>query len=171
MIRKLNQYDVEMIEQPCGHQNLKTLQQIRKLSPTSIAADQSVFNSVDVLNAVTLGAADLIVLGIHETGGILGFLKAAAVAEAAGVNICIHGLHETGITTCAANQAGALISNLDDGNQYMNHLLTNDIISDPDLKLDNGSLKVIKGPGLGFDLDQDAVKEAEEIFFAKLDNR
>ena len=171
MIRKLNQYDVEMIEQPCGHQNLKTLQQIRKLSPTSIAADQSVFNSVDVLNAVTLGAADLIVLGIHETGGILGFLKAAAVAEAAGVNICIHGLHETDITTCAANQAGALISNLDDGNQYMNHLLTNDIISDPDLKLDNGSLKVIKGPGLGFDLDQDAVKEAEENFIATLDNR
>ena len=171
MIGKLNQYDVEMIEQPCGHQNLKTLQQIRKLSPTSIAADQSVFNSVDVLNAVTLGAADLIVLGIHETGGILGFLKAAAVAEAAGVNICIHGLHETGITTCAANQAGALISNLDDGNQYMNHLLTNDIISDPDLKLDNGSLKVIKGPGLGFDLDQDAVKEAEENFIATLDNR
>ena len=167
MIRKLNQYDIEMIEQPCGHQNLKTLQQIRQLSPTSIAADQSVFNSVDVLEAVSMGAADLIVLGIHETGGIRGFLQAAAVAEAAGINICLHGLHETGITTCSANQAGAIISNLDDGNQYMNHLLTNDIISNPDLKLKNGSLSIIKGPGLGFELDQEAVKEAEENFLVK----
>ena len=170
MIGKLNQYDVEMIEQPCGHQNLKTLQQIRQLSPISIAADQSVFNSVDVLNAVTLGAADLIVLGIHETGGILGFLKAAAVAEAAGINICIHGLHETGITTCASNQAGALVTNLDDGNQYMNHLLTSDIISAPNLKLDGGSLNVIKGPGLGFELDEDAVKKAENNYLEKIKN-
>ena len=168
MIKKLDKYDIEMIEQPCGHQNLKTLQQIRQLSPISIAADQSVFNSFDVLNAVTLGAAELIVLGIHETGGILGFLKAAAVAEAAGINICIHGLHETGITTCAANQAGAIISNLDDGNQYMNHLLTNDIISSPDLILEKGSLKVIKGPGLGFQLDENAVKDAEDKYLDKI---
>ena len=168
MIKKLDKYDIEMIEQPCGHQNLKTLQQIRQLSPISIAADQSVFNSFDVLNAVTLGAAELIVLGIHETGGILGFLKAAAVAEAAGINICIHGLHETGITTCAANQAGAIISNLDDGNQYMNHLLTNDIISSPDLILEKGSLKVIKGPGLGFELDENAVKDAEDKYLDKI---
>ena len=48
-------------------------------------------------------------LGIHETGGILGFIKAASVAEAAGINVCLHGLHETGITTCAANQAGAQV--------------------------------------------------------------
>ena len=168
MIGKLHKYDIEMIEQPCGHQNIKTLQQIRQLSPISIAADQSIFNSVDVLNAVTLGAADLIVLGIHETGGILGFIKAASVAEAAGINVCLHGLHETGITTCAANQAGALISNLDDGNQYMNHLLTNDIISSPDLKLDKGSLKVIKGPGLGFELDENAVKDAEKNYLDKI---
>jgi len=170
MIKKLDKYDIEMIEQPCGHQNLKTLQQIRQLSPISIAADQSVFNSVDVLNAVTLGAAELIVLGIHETGGILGFLKAAAVAEAAGINICIHGLHETGITTCAANQAAALISNLDDGNQYMNHLLTNDIISKPDLELDKGSLNVIKRPGLGFDLDKNEVLKAENNYIEKIKN-
>ena len=55
--------------------------------------------------------------------------KAAAVAESAGLNICIHGLHETGITTCASNQVAATIPNLDDGNQFMNQLIESDIIS------------------------------------------
>ena len=99
------------------------MRQIKENSPIAIAADQAVFNVTDVYNAVTLGTADLIVLGLHEAGGVIPFLEAAAVASAAGVNVCIHGLHETGITTCAANHAAAVIHNLDDGNQYMNHLL------------------------------------------------
>ena len=50
----------------------------------------------------------------------------------------------------------------------MNHLLTNDIISSPDLKLEKGSLKVIKGPGLGFELDKNAVKDAEDKYLDKI---
>jgi L-alanine-DL-glutamate epimerase-like enolase superfamily enzyme len=103
-------------------------------------------------------------LGIHETGGIEGFKKAAAVAESAGLNICIHGLHETGITTCAVNQVASTLPNLDDGNQYMNHLLETDIIKTPDLTLFEGSLPTLDGPGLGFEINHEAVKEAEERY-------
>tara|TARA_B100000959_G_scaffold247121_1_gene273135 strand:- start:672 stop:1808 length:1137 start_codon:yes stop_codon:yes gene_type:complete len=164
MIRKIAAYDIEMIEQPCGHESLHALRQIRENSPIAIAADQSVFNAADVYNAVTLGAADLIVLGLHETGGIVPFIEAAGVAAAAGVNICIHGLHETGVTTCAANQAAAVLSNLDDGNQYMNHLLVSDIISSPNLTLVDARLPVLDGPGLGFEIDPDAVARAATAY-------
>ena len=115
--------------QPCDHRSLQALRQIRENSPIAIAADQSVFDTADVYNAVRMGAADLIVLGLHETGGVVPFIEAAAVAAAAGINICLHGVHETGITTCASNHAAAVIANLDDGNQYMNHLLASDVIS------------------------------------------
>ena len=162
MICKLAVYDVEMIEQPCDHRSLYALHQIRESSSTAIAADQSVFNAADVYTAVTLGAADLIVLGLHETGGIVPFLEAASVAAAAGINICIHGVAETGITTCAANHAAALIPNLDDGNQYMNHLLASDIISSPRLELTDASLPVLSGPGFGFEINPDAVAKAAE---------
>jgi len=162
MICKLAVYDVEMIEQPCDHRSLYALRQIRESSSTAIAADQSVFNAADVYTAVTLGAADLIVLGLHETGGIVPFLEAASVAAAAGINICIHGVAETGITTCAANHAAALIPNLDDGNQYMNHLLASDIISSPRLELTDARLPVLSGPGFGFEINPDAVAKAAE---------
>jgi L-alanine-DL-glutamate epimerase-like enolase superfamily enzyme len=54
--------------------------------------------------------------------------------------------------------------NLDDGNQYMNHFLREDIIVRPDLTLQQGRLPVIPGPGLGFELDWDAIARAEEAY-------
>ena len=164
MIEKLEDFSIEMIEQPCNHMNISVLKQIKDLNKVSIGVDQSVFNLNDLFQIALLNAADLVVLGLHETGGIGGLKKAAAVAESAGLNICIHGLHETGITTCAANQVAATIPNLDDGNQFMNHLIESDIINSPDLTLQNGGLPVLDGPGLGFEINLEAVQEAKEKF-------
>jgi len=137
---------------------------VRANSPVAIAADQLVFTPYDAYNVCRENAADLIVLGLHETGGLLRFSKVAHIAEAAGIDICIHGLYETGITTCAANQVAATLPNLDDGNQYMNHFLEWDIVISPDLSLQNGRLPVLKGPGLGFELDWDAISQASDLY-------
>ena len=140
MIERLKAFNPEMIEQPCDHRSLSALKQIKDVSPVAIAADQCVFNAVDVAAVTQMRAADLIVLGLHETGGIGPLMEAAAAAKIGGLNICLHGLYETGITTCAAHQAGLAIPNLDDANQYMNHLLTSDVIASPDLSLKNAKL-------------------------------
>ncbi len=160
MIERLKAFNPEMIEQPCDHRSLSALKQIKDASPVAIAADQCVFNAVDVCQVTQMQAADLIVLGLHETGGIGPLMEAAAVAKIGGLNICLHGLYETGITTCAAHQAGLAIPNLDDANQYMNHLLTSDVIASPDLLLKDAKLGLFDAPGLGFELDSDAVSEA-----------
>lgn len=163
MIRKMSEFDVEFIEQPTNCESLSALAQVRENSPVAIAADQVVFTPYDAFDLCREKAADLIVLGLHETGGLLRFGKCAHIAEAAGIDICIHGLYETGITTCATNQVAATIPNLDDGNQYMNHLLAWDIVKSPGLTLQNGKLPVLKGAGLGFELDPDAVGRAGEL--------
>ena len=103
-------------------------------------------------------------LGIHEAGGLLGWRKAAAVAEAAGLNVCLHGVYESGITTCASNQVAATIANLDDGNQIMVQLLAEDIVAAPPLTPRDGRLPILDGPGLGFELDRDAVGRAAERY-------
>jgi L-alanine-DL-glutamate epimerase-like enolase superfamily enzyme len=164
MIRKMCEFDVEFIEQPTNCESVAALAQVRANSPVAIAADQLVFTPYDAYNVCRENAADLIVLGLHETGGLLRFSKVAHIAEAAGIDICIHGLYETGITTCAANQVAATIPNLDDGNQYMNHFLEWDIVKSPDLSLQNGSLPVLRGPGLGFELDWDAIDRASDLY-------
>jgi L-alanine-DL-glutamate epimerase-like enolase superfamily enzyme len=160
MIHKLASCDVEVVEQPTPCESIPALSQVRRHSPIPISADQSVFNAFDVYDVCRAAAADLIVLGLHETGGILRFLKAASVAEAAGINVCLHGLYETGVTTCAANQAAATVHNLDDANQHMTRFLAWDIVKTPDLRPVGGRLPVLNGPGLGFEIDWDGVDRA-----------
>jgi len=162
MLRKMAVFDVDMVEQPTNAESISALAQVRDRSPIAIAADQLVFTPQDAYDVCREKAADLIVLGLHETGGIARFRKSAHIAEAAGIDICLHGLYETGITTAAANQVGATLPNLDDGNQYMNHFLKWDIVKSPDLALQNGRLPVLGGPGLGVTLDPDLVDQAAE---------
>ncbi|MBX6323036.1 MAG: mandelate racemase/muconate lactonizing enzyme family protein [Rhodospirillaceae bacterium] len=162
MTAALARFAPEFIEQPTPADSIAALAQLRASVDVPLAADQCVHTPSDVYEVARARAADLIVLGLHEVGGLLAFRKAAAVAEAAGLNVCLHGVFETGITCCAANQVAATIPNLDDGNQYMIHLLAEDIVASPDLRLKDGALDVIRGPGLGFELDRDAVARAAE---------
>ncbi|MCP4009408.1 MAG: mandelate racemase/muconate lactonizing enzyme family protein [Proteobacteria bacterium] len=85
------------------------LAQVRANSPAAIAADQLVFTPQDAFDVCRENAVDLIVLGLHETGGLLRFSRASHIAEVVGIDVCIHGLYETGITTCAANQVAAKV--------------------------------------------------------------
>lgn len=164
MTRRLSQFDIEYIEQPTHCESVAALAQVRQNSPVAVGADQVVFTPYDAFDVCREKAADLIVLGLHETGGLGPYRKVAHIAEAAGIRICIHGLYETGITTCAVHQVAVTIPNLDDGNQYMNDLLAWDIIKSPNLTLDNGKLPTLQGPGLGFEMDWDAVSEAKDNF-------
>jgi L-alanine-DL-glutamate epimerase-like enolase superfamily enzyme len=73
-------------------------------------------------------------------------------------------MFETGITTSASLQIAATTPNLDDGNQHMTRFLAWDLIASPDLTPRNGRLPVLKGPGLGFDIDWDAVERSKQAF-------
>jgi len=167
MARALEPYGIEMLEQPTDSEHPTALSHLRERISLPLGADQVVFTPADVYDICRGRAADLIVLGLHETGGITRFHKAAAIAEAAGLNVCIHGKLESGITTCASMHAAGVIPNLDDANQYMNGLLAEDVISAPGLILERGCLTPPMGPGLGFELDADAVGRAHERYLAQ----
>jgi L-alanine-DL-glutamate epimerase-like enolase superfamily enzyme len=106
------------------------------------------------------------VLSFHETGGLLAFKKAAAIAEAAGISICVHGQSVTGMTDLAQHQLALTLPNLADGNQIMHQLLAEDIVLTPDLTPIQGKLEaaVALRPGLGFELNWDAVARAHELY-------
>ena len=170
MMRRLARFDIEVVEQPIDAESIEALARLRAGSPVAIATDRGVIALGDAFDVCRLHAADLIVVGLHETGGLLRFSKVAHIAEAANIDVCIHGLHETGITTAAASHAAAVTPNLDDGNQYMNNFLAWDIVSHPDLRLRDGRLPVLDGPGLGFELDWSAVREAANAWWKGVDS-
>lgn len=166
MIRRLAPFDPEFIEQPTPAQSLAALKQVRDASPVPIAADQAIYSLHDVYEVCRQQAADLIVLSFHEAGGLLAFKKAAAIAEAAGISICLHGQSVTGMTDLAQHQVALTLPNLADGNQIMHQLLVEDILDAPDLTPVAGKLEAAAAlrPGLGFELNWDAVARAHELY-------
>ncbi|MBT6096038.1 MAG: mandelate racemase/muconate lactonizing enzyme family protein [Rhodospirillaceae bacterium] len=164
MIKRLEKYDPEFIEQPVSSHNLDAMRQVKAAVDVPLAADQAIHSPEDVFAYCRAQAADVIVLGPHETGGY-GQLRKAAAAEAAGIRVCLHGVTETGITTVANHHAALTIPNIDDGNQIMCRFLGEDIISSPDLTLKDGKLPIFDGPGFGFTLDRAAVSRAAERSF------
>ncbi len=164
MITRLQPFDIEYIEQPTPSTALEALGQVTARSPIAIGADQAVFTLNEVYQATRRRDADMIAVGPREIGGLRPMMKAAAIAEAAGMKICIHSSMTTGITTCAEYHVAKAIPNLDDGNQIMWQLLEETVISDPDVAPVKGRLKLPHKPGLGFTLDRDAVARAHARF-------
>ncbi|GAB1364177.1 mandelate racemase/muconate lactonizing enzyme family protein [Rhodobacter sp.] len=157
-------YGIEYIEQPTSSRSIEALRRVTERAPIAIGADQAVFTLDEVYRTCATGAADMIAVGPREIGGLRGTIKAAAVAEAAGLTLCIHSSMTTGITTCAEHHVGRCIPNLDDGNQIMWQLLAEDIVEDPNLTPVKGRLSLPGRPGLGFTLNRDAVARAAELF-------
>lgn len=167
MCRKLEKFDIEFIEQPTVSWSIPAMAHVRESVGIPIVADQSAFTLYDVYEICRQRAADMICIGPREIGGIQPMMKAAAVAEAAGLKICIHSSFTTGITTCAEHHIALAIPNLDDGNQIMWQLVQKDIVASPNLAPKDGWIDAFKRPGLGFELNPVLVAEGERRFADK----
>lgn len=157
-------FDVEYVEQPTPSASLEALGMVTARSPIAIGADQAVFSLQEVFAICARGLADMVAVGPRELGGLRATVKAAAVAEAAGMALCIHSSMTTGITTAAEHHVGRAIPNLDDGNQIMWQLLAEDIVTAPTLLPVRGRLSLPAAPGLGLTLDRDRIARAAERF-------
>ncbi len=164
MITRLAPFDVEYIEQPTVSTSLEALGQVTRQSPIPIGADQSVFTLNEAYRAISGGHAHMIAVGPREMGGLRPMIKAAGIAEAAGMKLCIHSSMTTGITTVAEHHVGRAIPNLDDGNQIMWQLLQDNILDGPDIAPVKGRLALDGRPGLGLNLNRDVVGRASERF-------
>jgi L-alanine-DL-glutamate epimerase-like enolase superfamily enzyme len=164
MIHRLEPFDIDWVEQPTPLLSIAALRQVKEAVNVPLAADQAVFTPADVYDIVRQRAADAIVLSPHEAGGLLAFGRAAAIADAAGIPVCLHGQGVSGITDCAQHHLGLCTPNLTDGNQIMHQLLVEDLVGAPDLAPRQGKLGLLDAPGLGVELDRDAVARAAERY-------
>jgi L-alanine-DL-glutamate epimerase-like enolase superfamily enzyme len=164
MINKLARFEPEWIEQPTPPLSLAALRQVKEAVSIPIAADQAVFTLWNVYDVCRQQAADVIVLSPHEAGGLLAFKKAAAIAEAAGISICLHGQCVSSLTDAAQHHLGLTLPNLTDGNQIMHQLLAEDIVTSPVLTPRAGKIGPQAQPGLGVVLNREAVERAADLY-------
>lgn len=162
ILRRLARYDLDFVEQPV--MELEGLREVRAATGIRVAANESAWTEREVLEVVRRQAADIIVTGPQNTGGLLSFRRAAAVAELAGLPICRHSHGELGIGTAAALHVLATCPNLDVGNQTYDALLSDDVMEGGLQLAEDGCLRVPAGPGLGVRLDRDKLRTFAELY-------
>ena len=104
--------------------------------------------SVMSATSCAMGAADVILLDPHEEGGLWQCIKAAGIAEAAGLPVTLHSGGELGLSQAAYLHLAAAIPNMSIAidTEYYYHV--DDIIPVPHA-IAQGRLPVPTGPGLG----------------------
>jgi muconate cycloisomerase len=164
MIKRLEGFDIEFLEQPVGCRSLSALKQVKDFSPIPIAVDQGAYSLEDIFEVCRTQAADVLVLSPHETGGATNFKKAAAIGEAAKTPVCLHGQFTSGLTDLFHHHLALTISNLTDGNQIMRQLLVEDLLAEGGVVLNRGQAGLPGGPGLGAVLNEDVIARAREQY-------
>ena len=158
-IRTLEPYGLDWVEQPVSSDDIAGLAQVRKSVAPRIAADQAVHTRAELERVLEAKAADVIVLGSGETGGLWKMRQMAEIAGQYGVEINRHGWLESSLSTFAALQVMSCIPNLTLGNQLMHHLLAEDPVK-TELPVVNGEVAVPTGAGFCCELDDDVVEGA-----------
>lgn len=107
MIKALDQFDLEYVEQPCA--DLEQMASLRRRIDVPLAADESIRTAADPLRVAGLEAADLVVLKVQPLGGVWPALR---VAELAGLPAVVSSALETSIGIAAGVALAAALPEL-----------------------------------------------------------
>jgi glucarate dehydratase len=121
-----------------------------------------VFTTSQLLHVLEKEAADVIVQGSHDAGGLLRFRQQAFLCDAFGLRVNRHAFMESEISFYANAQVAATIPNLTRGNQQMHQLLAERLTLGDPPAITAGKYRLNDAPGHGFELDHDAVARAHE---------
>ncbi|HVF65265.1 MAG TPA: mandelate racemase/muconate lactonizing enzyme family protein [Casimicrobiaceae bacterium] len=154
---RLAPFDPAYIEQPLELDDLIGHAQLRASQSIPIALDESAYTLQDVGNIVRAQAADVILLDPHEAGGLWPVIKQAAIAESVGIPVTLHSGGELGLSQSAYLHLAASIPNMTLAIDNEIGHLAGDIVT-RSFDVDRGTMTVRDGPGLGMDVDEDALE-------------
>ncbi|WP_114947429.1 galactonate dehydratase [Microvirga calopogonii] len=153
------------IEEPLLMENPEGLAQIGRMIATPIALGERLYSRWDFKLFLERGAVDIIQPDLSHAGGLLECRKIAAMAEAYDVAVAPHcPLGPLALATClqlAACTPNVVIQEMSLGIHYnVEHDLLS-FVRNPDvLTPADGFLPIPTGPGLGVEIDEAAVREA-----------
>jgi O-succinylbenzoate synthase len=150
-LARLDQYALLLIEQPFDEEDLLGHAQLARHIGTPVCLDESILSARGALAAISLGACSIVNIKAGRVGGYLEARAIHDVCRAQGIPVWCGGMLETGLGR-AANLALAslpgftLPGDISATDRYFHDDIT------PPFHLDNGTIAVPTGPGLGVEL-------------------
>jgi L-alanine-DL-glutamate epimerase-like enolase superfamily enzyme len=159
ILRMLEPLGIELVEQPTGDERGMT--EVTRESPIHVAADETVASGKDARRAKERQTCDLATVklskvgGIGEANGIAGQLPiylSSALDGPLGIAAAGHAAQALPFEGAAAGLAHGLAT----------QLLFSETVAARECEVSDGSLRLPSGPGLGVELDPEAL-EAHRI--------
>ena len=157
----LRELGVQVVEQPVCSRDDRGQAQVTaayaERHQIDVVADERVRTVEQVHTVATSGAASCVNVGISKLGGILVALDAAAAARAARLRVSVGSVVELGVATAAGMQLAAALPEIAYPSYLMGARKYERQVTWPAPEILDGRLTVATGPGLGVEIDEEAV--------------
>lgn len=154
---------LEYLEDPTA--TIPGMAEVATDSPLPLATNMCVIAWEHLRPAIEQNAIQVLLTDHHYWGGLRRTRELAAVCEAFGLALSMHSNSHLGISLAAMTHVGAAIPHLDHScDTHYPWNSADDVIVPGALRLRDGAIEVPTGPGLGVELDHDAVDRLHRLY-------
>jgi L-alanine-DL-glutamate epimerase-like enolase superfamily enzyme len=157
-IRRFEPYDLTLVEQPVPRGEIAGLAQIRQAIRIPLMADESVTDPASLIEIIRRQAVDVVKVKVMKQGGLLRTREMIECAAAAGLRVVIGHGFGLSLSTLAEAAVAATSAVVLPGCEAVGPLkMAADVVREP-VRLETGVIRLTDAPGLGAEVDRDAVK-------------
>jgi mandelate racemase len=147
-IERLKPFDLLWVEEPVLAEDLAGHHQVRAATGARIQTGENWTFPEQMEKAIRAGASDYAMPDVQKIGGVTGWMKAAALAEAAGLPVSSHVFVEASAHLLAVAPTAHWLEWMDQAGP---------LLQEPAALAPDGTVTA-RGPGLGMDWDETAVR-------------
>jgi glucarate dehydratase len=159
-LERLAAFDIDFVEQPVREHPLEQMAELRARLPMALCANEGLWSEADAYARIRGRTADVFCFSPYWVGSLSAFQRMAYVAELEGLQVCKHTHGELGLAAAAAQHVLLTLPNGVEGHQQTAHLMEHDVLAEPIPIASGPRWGPIDGPGLGVEVDDDAVADA-----------
>jgi O-succinylbenzoate synthase len=160
IFKELDHFNLLMIEQPLGHEDIIEHAQLQKQLTTPICLDESIHSVDDARHAIELGSCKIINIKIGRVGGIYESIRIHDFCKEHNIPVWCGGMLESGVGR-AHNIAITSLPNFTiPGDTSASSRYWKQDIVEPEVSLAKpGILAVPDKPGIGYEINNSAVDQ------------
>lgn len=156
-VRAIEPFGIDVAEQPVKASDWLGMAHVQRHVSTPLMAHEGCFSLTDITALVEMGAVRVVGINSERPGGITDALRAITYAEMRGLGVVIHN-QTLGIASSAqVHLASARHHSLGHDAELFGHIMFEDDLITGAIDYSNGKARVPSGPGLGVELDTDAL--------------
>jgi L-alanine-DL-glutamate epimerase-like enolase superfamily enzyme len=160
VIKALEPYDVEIVEQPTVWYDFEGLAKVTASVHTAILPHESLYSIYDAVQLDRMGAGNVYGLKAARPGGMTLAKKLANYMELRNIPMFVCSAMGLAISaSAAAHFATAFYKNIKFACEISGPLGLEDDIAELGFKIENGMASVFDRPGYGLDLDEKRIKK------------